>query len=159
MHARVVYDLPDCDRRRHIFALQATGLLMGEMDSDHRFRHSTYQDKPDMSLRYHVCDTVREELVATSETRAEAVSRALKYQYGRVHLEYMEVYDIESPGCIYRVLRSITDLGKLGNCVWCGEGIFRTFINRKDEAFCSKSHRDLRGRHSRRRNKKRSKVL
>lgn len=63
------------------------------MRRDRSFRHSPHVDAPDMSLRYHLCDPVRGELILTASTQTEAIIKALAYQEDRHHLDFVEIYD------------------------------------------------------------------
>ncbi len=61
------------------------------------FRHSPHVDRPDMGLRYHLCDPVHGELVATAKTLAEARDAAVEYHHKRrVRIKFVEIYDEET---------------------------------------------------------------
>lgn len=58
------------------------------------FRQSPHVDTPNMRLRYHLCDPVKGELVATAATKEEARAAALNYhQRRRVRIKFVEIYD------------------------------------------------------------------
>ncbi len=73
--------------------------------SKSEFRQSPHIDQPDMGLRYHLCDPVSGELVATAATREEARGIAINYhQRRRVRIKFVEIYDEETQE-IYHLTR------------------------------------------------------
>ena len=62
-----------------------------------RLRWSPRIDSPDMRLRFHLCDPVQGELVATAATMAEAREAAITYHHKqRVRIKFIEIFDEET---------------------------------------------------------------
>ena len=61
------------------------------------FRHSPHVNSPDLFLRYHLCDPVQGELIATTATMEEAREAAIDYHdKRRVRIKFVEIYDEET---------------------------------------------------------------
>jgi len=64
---------------------------------DPDFRKSPRIDSPNMFLRFHLCDPVQGELIATTATMDQAREAAIKYHHKqRVRIKFVEIFDEET---------------------------------------------------------------